>query len=182
MFESRQMHTGVQRLAPRGMISLRGDFADPAIRDAVFDVAGVRFPDTRQIVMSGDQALGWMSPDEVLFLCAREDVADGLARLAAGLAGIHHLAVDVSDARCLFEIRGPHAREVLAKGAPVDLHPARFAPGEIRRTRLGQVAVAFWMPDEDVFELVCFRSVSGFVEEWLQHAARPGSMPEYFSG
>jgi sarcosine oxidase subunit gamma len=70
---------------------------------------------------------------------------------------------------------------VLAKGAPVDLAPAAFGVGDFRRTRLGQVAAAFWMPAPDTFELMCFRSVAGYVADWLANAARPGSLAGYFA-
>lgn len=93
---------------------------------------------------------------------------------------MHHLSADVSDVRSLFRIEGRGAREVLAKGAPVDLAIDKFGPGDFRRTRLGQVAVAFWMTGDDAFSLVCFRSVEEFVGRWLQLAARPGSQVGYY--
>ena len=93
---------------------------------------------------------------------------------------MHHLVADVSDARAVIALSGAGAREVLAKGAPVDMAQDRFGPAEIRRTRLGQVAVAFWMTGPETFELVCFRSVAGFVFDWLTVAAQPGSLPEHF--
>ena len=89
--------------------------------------------------------------------------------------------IDVSDARALFRIDGPGAREVLAKGAPVDLSPAAFGPGDFRRTRLGQVACAFWTPDGTSFELVCFRSVAAYVFGLLENAAKPGSEVGYLA-
>ena len=33
------------------------------------------------------------------------------------------------------------------------------------------------MPAPEVFDLMCFRSVAGFVADWLENAARPGSLP-----
>jgi len=72
-------------------------------------------------------------------------------------------------------VRGPHAREVMAKLAPVDLAPAAFTPGMFRRTRMAQVPAAFWMPEEDVFRVVCFRSVAQYVFDLLSIAAQPGS-------
>jgi sarcosine oxidase subunit gamma len=88
------------------------------------------------VVLGGDDAVGWMSPDELLL--------------------------------------------VLASGAPVDLAPAAFGPGDLRRTRLGQVAAAFWIPEPEVFDLACFRSVADFVTDWLANAARSGMLPRLF--
>jgi sarcosine oxidase subunit gamma len=64
---------------------------------------------------------------------------------------------------------------MLAKGTPVDLAPAAFGPGDFRRTRLGQVACAFWMPAPDAFGLICFRSVADHVALWLGTAADPAA-------
>ena len=89
------------------------------------------------------------------------------------------MAVNVSDARAVFLIEGQGAREVLAKGAPVDLSPEAFGVDDLRRSRIGQLAAAFWMTEDEVFELVCFRSVGAFMFDWLSNAAREGSLPEY---
>lgn len=152
----------------RGMITLRGDLGDETLCRVVAEVTGIELPEQRRIVFNEDFALAWMSPDELLILLPFEQAADTATLLMGRLEGVHHLAADVSDARSLFRIEGPHAREVLAKGAPVDLAPGKFGPGQFRRTRLGQLAAAFWMPSENAFELVCYRSVDGFVAKWLE--------------
>jgi sarcosine oxidase, subunit gamma len=64
------------------------------------------------------------------------------------------------------------ADEVLMKLAPVDL--AAMVPGELRRTRVAQVAAAFWAADGG-YTVVCFRSVAGYVMGLLTHAAQPGA-------
>ena len=164
----------------RGMITLRGDFGSVAFKNAATGVAGVDFPGVREVKVTGDRGLAWMSPDELLVMVPYGEAEAAVATMSETLAGSHFLAVNVSDARAVFRIEGPGAREVLAKGAPVDLSPAAFGPGEIRRTRLGQVAAAFWMTGEDAFELVCFRSVAGYMFDWLSVAAAEGSLPDYF--
>ncbi len=103
-------------------------------------------------------------------------------RLQAALSGTHHLAENVSDARALIALSGPDARvrEVLAKLAPVDLHPAHFKPGDIRRTRLAQVAGAFWMAEAGQANVICFRSVAQYVFDLLSAAADPAASVDYF--
>jgi len=176
-------HTGAVEITEtglRGMITLRGDFADASFAKAVKAVLGGDLPGLRGVVQSKSGQLIWMSPDELLAVVDYDAAPVLAAEISAKLAGKHHLAQVVSDARAVFAIKGAGAREVLAKGAPVDLAPSSFAPGQVRRSRLGQVAVAFWMADEETFELVCFRSVAAFVFEWLKTAAIPESLPEYF--
>jgi sarcosine oxidase subunit gamma len=160
-----------------GIVTLRADLADPRLAAAVEAATGCPLPATRRIEVSARGAVAWMSPDELMLFTGPTDAPAAVAALDAALASTHHLAVDVTDARAVFRLEGPGAREVIAKGAPVDLHPAAFGPGDFRRSRLGQVAAAFWMPAPEVIELMCFRSVAPFVAAWLDQAARPGSLP-----
>lgn len=165
----------ISEMGAVGMITLRGDLAAKPLQKAAVAAAGVNVPDQRQCLTEGTGGMAWMSPDELLIMCAYDDANAKLADLRDKLAGTHALAVNVSDARAVFEVRGPHAREVMAKLAPVDLAPAAFTPGMFRRTRIAQVPAAFWMPQEGVFRIICFRSVAQYVFDVLSVAAQPGS-------
>ena len=155
----------------RGMITLRGDLGAAKLKAAVKSVAGVDVPEARRTALAGETGAVWMSPDELLILGPYAEADIMTAKLAEALDGVHHLAVDVSDARALFRMTGPDWREVLSKLTPADLHPDAFGPEEIRRTRLAQVAAAFWMADEDTVQIVCFRSVAKYVFDLLSNAA-----------
>ena len=76
----------------------------------------------------------------------------------------------------MLSVAGQGARELIAKGAPVDMSPQAFGTGDLRRTRIGQVAAAFWLGD-DGFTLVCFRSVGAYVFDWLKASAAEGARP-----
>ena len=155
----------VTRLTDQGMITLRADLS----------ALSFPVPATRTV----RDGVAWMSPDELLIMVPKAEVPAKMAALASGLPE-HHLLADVSDARAVFALTGDDAREVLAKGAPVDLSPDSFQIGDIRRTRIGQVAAAFWMVDAQTFHIVCFTSVSGYLEDWLRHASRESAMVTYF--
>lgn len=162
-----------------GMITLRGDLASDALSGALQACLGAAVPAQRKVVATAEGAVLWMSPDELMILCAYE-AADALAeQLSAALAGAHHLCVNVSDARALFTLEGEGAaiREVLAKGAPVDLRESSLGVGEIRRSRLGQLAVAFWFAEGGKAHLICFRSVGAHVYDWLTTAAVKDTLP-----
>ncbi len=169
----------VEEVGLQGMILMRGDFASDAFRSAASGVAAAEFPAQRRASLGDARRLLWMAPDEALIVLPYDDVAAAQATLAEALGGMHHLIVDVSDARALFRLTGDGAREVLAKGAPVDLARGVFGVGDLRRTHMGQVAAAFWQAAEepDVFELICFRSVAGYVFDWLVASATHGSLP-----
>ncbi|MBQ2263534.1 MAG: sarcosine oxidase subunit gamma [Loktanella sp.] len=164
----------VREAGLRGMITLRGDLSDAALRGICTDVTGQDFPDRGKISAEGETAMCWMSPDEILILLPYAQVTGALGRIDAALQGQHHLAENVSDARALIFVEGEFAREVMAKVTPVDLHPAHFGPGDFRRSRLSQVPAAFWMPDEDTFAVICFRSVAEYAFDLLVASAKGG--------
>ena len=163
----------------RGMIILRGDLNDKKLRAVCKKLSGVNFPEQGQAHSDGDKGLCWMSPDEILVLVSYAQVADAVAQIDAALSGSHYLAENVSDARALILVEGPFAREVIAKLAPADLHPDSFGPGAFRRTRLGQVAAAFWMRDADTFAVICFRSVASYTFDLLAASAKAGEVGHF---
>ena len=166
--------TRITEIGGQGMITIRGDLDAPLLRKAAKKVTGVDFPGPGLCHSDGAKGLAWMSPDELLLFCPHAEVGDVLELLQTRFKDTHSLALDVSGARALFRVEGDRAREVLAKLAPVDLAPESFTPGMFRRTRLGQVAGAFWLDAEDAFHVICFRSVAQYVFDLLQDAARPG--------
>lgn len=163
----------------RGMIILRGDLANSKLKSVCTGVSGVDFPAQGQANCVGDKGLCWMSPDELLVLVPYAEVDQAIALFAKALKGQHYLAENVSDARALLYVEGTFAREVIAKLAPADLHPDSFKSGDFRRTRLGQVAAAFWMRDEDTFEVICFRSVADYTFDLLAASAAAGQVGHF---
>ena len=162
----------VREIGPLGMISLRAKPDLPGLAEAVRSVTGTGVPGQRRIEVAGATAAGWMSPDEYLLILPYDQTGPAMVAIAAALQGQHHLAVVVSDARAVFRIEGGRADQVLAKLAPVDL--TAMAEGELRRTRVAQVAAAFWRQG-DGFTLICFRSVAPYVMGLLEHSAMPDS-------
>lgn len=170
---------GIARIQERGlqgMITLRGDFSSKAFKAAVKAVAGCGIPNVRKHASGKDgRIVAWMSPDELLLMTSYEMANADLEALLAGLKDDHALAVNVSDARAVFRVSGTSAREVIAKLAPVDMSAAEFGADDFRRTRLAQVAAAFWMSDSDSVDVVCFRSVAQYMFDLLSTVAQPGS-------
>lgn len=161
----------IREIGPVGMITLRAKGLK-TLDKAIKAVTGTKVPAQRRIEVKGDRACGWMSPDEYLLVLPYAEVGAALASLAKSLAGEHHLAVDVSDARAVFRVEGDSASEVLQKLSPVDFET--LEPGELRRSRTAQVAAAMWQQDQG-FTLVCFRSVAAYVMGLLAHSAASGS-------
>lgn len=160
----------------RGMIILRGDLSDKKLRNVCKSVTGLAVPSQGSANSDGEKGICWMSPDELLVLVPYSDVAAAIATIDQALSGQHYLAENVSDARALILVEGTFGREVIAKLAPADMHPDSFQPGDFRRTRLGQVAAAFWMRDDDTFEVICFRSSAEYTFNLLAASAQAGAV------
>ncbi|MGR3759706.1 sarcosine oxidase subunit gamma [Roseobacteraceae bacterium NS-SX3] len=157
----------------QGMITLRGDLTSKALQAAVKSATGAEVPGPNSVALADAGGAAWMSPDELLLLVPYGEAVEKTAELAAALEGEHALAVNVSDARAFFSLSGEDAREVLGKISPVDLSPEAFKAGDFRRTRLAQVAGAFWLQDDGSFRIICFRSVAAYVFNLLSTAAHP---------
>ena len=162
----------IREIGRLGMITLRAKPDAKGLAAAIKATVGTKVPALREIEVAGDKACAWMSPDEYLLILPYGDTDAALAAIAKAMAGAHHLAVPVSDARAVFRIEGAKADQVLAKLSPVDF--AKLGPKELRRTRAAQVAAAFWAADGG-YTLVCFRSVAPYVMGLLTHSAMPGS-------
>ena len=163
----------VKEAGLRGMISFRGDLSASKVKAALKAVSGVDMPKSRGCNVTGESGLAWMSPDEMLVMVPHSEAQAAVDALHKALKGQHFMAENVSDARAVFTVSGAHAREVIAKLAPVDM--SGFEAGEIRRTRIAQVAAAFWMDEADALTVVCFRSGAEYMFGTLKTAAQPGS-------
>lgn len=163
----------------RGMITLRGDLASPAMAEAVRAATGLKIPGVRKVTGTGETLVLWMSPDELMIHCAYAEAPAKTAQLAQALADEHSLVFDVSDARQVITLKGAGAREVLAKGAPVDLRAGAFGVGDLRRTRIGTIAAAFYQTaaEPESFEVFCFGSNAAYLFDWLCASAKEGSLP-----
>ncbi|WP_207102124.1 sarcosine oxidase subunit gamma [Paracoccus shandongensis] len=160
----------ITRITGLGMIAIRADLDRAG--DAIAEASGLAIPAMTRIVTDGSRSLGWMSPDELLLVLPVAERADALTTLTDALAGEHALVVDVSDARAVFDVTGPHAGDVIAKLMPVDLDA--LPPDGLRRSRAAQTAAALWRIPGG-FRLIGFRSTADYLRLILENAAIPGS-------
>ena len=155
-----------------GMLTLRGDFKSRKFKTSFMKVVGTKFPKDREVILATND-VAWMSPDELLILCDYADVSTLSQKLQLGLKDQHHMLVNVSDARALFEVSGSGIREVIAKLAPVNISTLKI--GEIRRTRFSQISAAFWLTSETSLSVICFRSVADYMFNLLKTSSMPNS-------
>jgi sarcosine oxidase subunit gamma len=123
----------------------------------------------------GERTLLWLGPDEWLAAGPDGDAPALAAELEAAGAG-WVTTVDLSSNRTVLELTGPLAREVLAKGCTLDLHPRAFGPGRCAQTALARAQVILEARD-DGFRIYVRGSFATYLATWLLDA-----MAEYGPG
>jgi sarcosine oxidase, subunit gamma len=115
---------------------------------------GAAVPVAANTWAGSDPVLVWTAPGEYLLLSQRP-VEELLSRPAEpGMT-----VVDVSSARMAFDLSGSGARELLASGCSIDLHPAAFGPGSSALTLFAGVGIVLMQLDEEPrFRLLARRS------------------------
>ena len=77
----------------------------------------------------------------------------------------------LSHSRVCVSIEGPAARDLLAQGIALDLHPSEFPVGRFALTAMHHTPVLLWRVGEDRYELYASRTFALSVWEWLADAA-----------
>jgi sarcosine oxidase subunit gamma len=154
-------------------LNLRGNAADPAFAGAVRAVLGCALPVAANTWNAGnDCATLWLCPDEWLVVAPDGRNETLCAALRAGLRGIHHSVTDLSANRTIIEVSGEHARLVLAKGCPLDLHGSAFGPPQCAQTLLAKAQMILQCVDaRPTFRIFVRISFAPYVAEWLTDAA-----------
>jgi sarcosine oxidase, subunit gamma len=172
----------LQERAFLGHINLRCDPGDAALTGAIeraLECGLPRKPNTFERTPAGLKVL-WLGPDEWLVVTpegGEEMLATALRRAVGdGFAGV----VELGSAQTVIEISGPRAREVIAKGCPLDLHPRAFGPGSCAQSRLARSLVTIALVDgTPTFELIVRRSFADYVWRWLTDAYRHPVEPRF---
>jgi sarcosine oxidase subunit gamma len=161
-----------------GMVALRVDARDDDARAAIETALRVALPPANRTVGCEGGVVLWLGPDE--FLIVTEPGAENalVATLIAALRGKRGAVVDVSDSRTIIALSGKRARDLLAKGSGIDLHPRSFAPGQCAQSFLAKVKIALHqLDDAPSYHVIVERSVAEYLFLWLADAAR-----EYAAG
>ena len=160
------------RITAEPFVALADLRVDPA---SGVQVRGAALPTTPNTwVPAGDGRLVWLGPDEWLATSPGTAPEALEAELADVLRPVGGVAVDVSAQRIGLRIGGPRARQVLAKGCSIDLHPRVFVPGSSAQTTLGQAGVVLLAldgrDDDAEFAVLVRSSFAGYLATWLLDA------------
>jgi sarcosine oxidase subunit gamma len=99
---------------------------------------------------------------------SNEALAGDLATKLQGLASVS----DQSGGRTVLRIGGNPARDVLAKGLPIDLDPRAFPLGSAATSAISHIGVQLWQADDTrSYDVAIFRSLSESFWRWLTASA-----------
>jgi sarcosine oxidase, subunit gamma len=146
-------------------------------RRAVVQFLGCDLPAPGRADGRGHPWVLWCGPGWYLVVdTGGEATGHGLAcGLRAALGGEYGAlcasVVDVSALRAVLELRGPRAREVLAHGCPLDLHPRVFGPGHYAQTLVAKATVGLLQVGlEPDYRILVRASYADYLARWLLDA------------
>lgn len=157
-----------------GKINLRAAPHDAELMAALEGALGFSLPREPNTVTSQKELHAlWLGPDEWLVVAPAGGEGALLQALESAAHGRHAALNDVSDARTVFALGGAHARDMLAKGCGIDLHPKAFAPGRCAQTGLARASVILHQTDETPsYDIYVDWSFAAYLWRWLEDAGR----------
>ncbi|WP_214105708.1 sarcosine oxidase subunit gamma [Acrocarpospora catenulata] len=108
----------------------------------------------------GDVTTVWLGPDEYLLIGPGEIATPG---------------VDVSAHRTTIRLTGPRARDLLAHGCALDLHPSVFPPGRCAQTLFARTPIIL-IATEDGYLILVRSSFARHLADWLLDAGSEGTV------
>jgi sarcosine oxidase subunit gamma len=141
------------------------------LRAAVKASYGVNLPDDSTVGQGPEMSFVGYGPGQWLAVSGtlrNDTLAKQLGQDLKALASVS----DQSGGRTLLRLSGTRARDVLAKGLPIDLHPSVFGPGSAATSTISLMGVQLWQVDEaPTYDIALFRSVSASFWRWLTASA-----------
>lgn len=164
----------LRELPSRIAFNLRGRPDDPGFARAVQAAFGLTLPAANMFTVEDTRLLAWLGPDEFLFIGGEGDRdSRGLENgFRARIAGAAAAITEVGAGFARLEIGGVGARDFLASGWALDLHPRAFGLGCCAQSYLAKAPVLLLQRDAaPVFDIVVRRSFADYLRSWLAVSA-----------
>ena len=158
-------------LAPCSIIRVQTWDSLAAAPSRLEQALGIAWPNETGACLSGRVEIICAGPTDWLVIAPDPDGAELLQRLDEALVGSPFRATNVSQALSRFEIDGPEARVLLAKGCSLDLHPSHFPPCRCARTRFAGMPMIVRCIRQFTFECIVTSSYADYLRSWLTDAA-----------
>jgi sarcosine oxidase subunit gamma len=159
--------------AHRSLVDIRGEIADSSFRDAVARIVGAEPPRiANTAVDAGARRIMWMGPNEWLIVAPNGEAGSLVSQLRREFGANHASAVDVSESRTVITLAGPKAREFLARGVTLDLHPRAFKVGQCAQTGMSRCNILLHLIDDrPSFDIYVLKSFADYLWQWSERAA-----------
>jgi sarcosine oxidase subunit gamma len=140
---------------------------------AMLEGYGLALPMAPHATTNGELTLVWAGYQHWLLL-ATTGAGDGFESAARDKLGTTAAVSNQSDNRVRLHITGDNARDVLARGVPIDLHPSVFKPGDAAQTVYDHIGIHLWLAlDGHAFEALVARSYAPSLMAALARATVP---------
>jgi sarcosine oxidase subunit gamma len=152
-------------------VNFRASADNTKARATLRRAAGLDLPaDCNTYNATGERSIIWLGPDEWLILSESGSSARIIADLDIPQAG-HIAVVDVTDALGMLALKGPHARDVLAKHCPIDFHPSAFTRGMVAQSTMSHAAVTVICTGQDSFIIIGRSSFMRYLLDLIKDAS-----------
>jgi heterotetrameric sarcosine oxidase gamma subunit len=142
-----------------------------ACREALASALGLSLPEPGKAATAGTTTAIWLQPGCWLVAAPRASGSELIRRLTACCAQ-NAAIVDQTYGKVVLRLSGKRARDVLAKGCRIDLHPRVFGPGRAASTIIAQIAcVVVQIDDSPQFDLIVPSTMAESFFEWLLASA-----------
>lgn len=160
--------------AHRTIINIRGDSNDAAFTGAVKTATSVDLPVKANTVNSGNGiSILWLGPNEWWVVAAADRSDELVAALRQAFQGQHTAVIDVSESRTVITVSGPKARDMLARGISLDLHPRVFGPGQCAQTGMAKANILLHqLDDKPSYDIYVLKSFSDYLFRWSEQIAK----------
>ena len=154
-----------------GYISLRGNSQNAAFVNAVNSALNVELPTQPcSMVYKAWGSILWLSPDEWLITCKRDQRASLQQSLETALTSIHSQVVDNSGGYTTVLLKGKNASDVLHHCTVYDLN--MLQTDKVVGTTFGKLSL-YLHQHEDGYNLVFRRSFADYIWRYLERSALP---------
>lgn len=111
-----------------------------------------------------------LCPGEWMLVSSKANPKDFAKGIAAKLKKNGYVS-EQSDARVIFRISGPKARELMQKGCRLDLHPSATKAGWCAQTQMAQVGTIIHQNDDKpTYDISVYSGFAQHFAEWLLHS------------
>lgn len=163
----------LQELPFLGHVNLRGNPDNTEFMTAVSAVLGKLPVAANTVTTHEPYTILWLGPDEWLIITPQDGALPLVGDLRTAIGETFAAVTDVTGGNTLIELSGSAARDLLAKGSPLDFHPSTFGLGQCAQTIMAKTAVTIYPTNaESGYRLVVRRSFADYLGVWLLDAAR----------